>query len=105
MTASTLIKDGIKSLAVVFRDQTKVLLWSLLGMMAVLMIACGTTAELTAVFYVLAVGGSSSALALMISNEQLKQSASCWWWFGKGFWWADFAISGGLLAELVPIKR
>lgn len=99
------IKVGIKSLAVLLRDQTKVLLWSLLGMMAVLMIACGITAELTSAFYVLAVGGSFSALALMISNVQLNQSASCWWWFGKGFWWVGFAICGGLLAELVPRRR
>ena len=94
------VKAGIKSLAVLYRNQTKPLLWVLLGTMTLLLTACGVTADSGAAFYTVAVGGSFVALALMISRVQLQESASCWWWFGQGFWWVGFAISDGLLAEL-----
>ncbi|OCT52470.1 prenyltransferase [Cladophialophora carrionii] len=94
------IKFGIKSLAVLCRGWMKEVLWALLGMMALLLVICGVTAELSVWFYGLGVGGSFVALATMIYRVQLGESASCWWWFGKGFWWVGFAISGGLLAEL-----
>ena len=99
------VKAGIKSLAVLYQNQTKPLLWVLLGTMTILLTACGITAELGAAYYILAVGGSFMALALMISRVQWQESASCWWWFGKGFWWVGFAISGGLLAELARAKQ
>jgi 4-hydroxybenzoate polyprenyltransferase len=95
------IKFGIKSLAVLCRGRMKEVLWALLGVMALMLVACGVIAELSVWFYVLGVGGSFVALATMIHRVQLGESASCWWWFGKGFWWVGFAISGGLLADLV----
>jgi 4-hydroxybenzoate polyprenyltransferase len=95
------IKFGIKSLAVLCRGWMKEVLWALLGVMALMLVTCGVIAELSVWFYVLGVGGSFVALATMIYRVQLGESASCWWWFGKGFWWVGFAISGGLLADLV----
>ncbi len=50
---------------------------------------------------VLGVGGTEVTLALMGLRVRFNECASCWWWFGKGFWWVGFAISGGLLVELI----
>jgi 4-hydroxybenzoate polyprenyltransferase len=93
------IKAGIKSLAVLYRDQTKGLLWQLLALMVGLLIACGWISGMGLGYYVVAVGGSVMSLGLMIQKVDLKSKESCWWWFGKGFWFAGGAIGGGLIVE------
>ncbi|MCJ1405576.1 hypothetical protein MMC11_008804 [Xylographa trunciseda] len=92
-------KAGIKSLAVLYGDRTKSLLWQLLALMLAMLIACGTLSEMGISYYVVTVGGSVTSLGLMIGMVELKSSESCWWWFGKGFWYAGGSIAGGLLAE------
>ncbi|MCJ1247589.1 hypothetical protein MMC30_004804 [Trapelia coarctata] len=93
------IKVGIKSLAVMYRDRTKSLLWQLFALMAALLIACGWLSEMGVIYYLVAVGGAMMSLGLMIANVDLKDSKSCWWWFGNSFWFAGGSIAGGLLAE------
>lgn len=93
------INAGIKSLAVKYRDGTKVLLWRLLAVMAALLIVCGRLSEMGAIYYLVAVGGATVALGLMIANVDLKSTESCWWWFGNGFWFPGGFIAGGLLFE------
>lgn len=93
------IKAGIKSLAVLYRDQTKSLLWQLLTLMIGLLIACGRLSALTIPYHFIAVGGTAVSLGLMIVNVDLKSSQSCWWWFSNGFWYAGGSIAGGLLME------
>ncbi|KAI0139609.1 UbiA prenyltransferase [Hypoxylon sp. NC0597] len=97
------IKVGLKSIAVLFKDQTKPLLWLLLGCMVTLLYTCGNLLNMGIPFYVIAAGGSLLSLGAMIANVNLKESASCWWWFRYGFWLAGGAIAGGLLSEYVLI--
>lgn len=93
------IDAGIKSLAVWSRDGTKFLLWRLLALMAALLIVCGRLSEMSTVYYLVAVGGATVSLGLMIANVDLKSTESCWWWFGNGFWFPGGSIAGGLLFE------
>ena len=93
------VRAGIKSLAVLYRDSTKSLLWRLLTLMTVLLITCGRLGELGVMYYLVAVGGAMLSLSFMIANVDLKSPESCWWWFGNGFWFAGGSIAGGLLAE------
>ncbi|KAF2238876.1 UbiA prenyltransferase [Viridothelium virens] len=95
------VKAGIKSLAVLFRDQTKLLLWPLLALMAALLIECGRVSDMGIPYYGVAVGGSVLSLGSMIALVDLTKTESCWWWFGNGFWYAGGFIAGGLLMEYV----
>ena len=93
------IRAGIKSLAVLYRDKTKPLLWQLLAVMAALLIACGRLSALTLPYYMVAVVGASVSLGLMIARVDLKDTQNCWWWFSNNFWYAGGSVAGGLLLE------
>ena len=93
------LKAGIKSLAVLYRDRTKVLLWQLLALMTMLLLVCGWLSKMGVIYYVIAVGGSTMSLGSMIARVELKSTDSCWWWFGNGFWFTGGSIVGGLLME------
>ncbi|KAI1174405.1 UbiA prenyltransferase family-domain-containing protein [Nemania sp. FL0916] len=93
------LKVGVKSIAVLFRDQTKVFLWLVLGCMVALLAAAGVREGMGWQYYLIAAGGSLLSLGAMIANVELKDSASCWWWFRYGFWLAGSSIAGGLFSE------
>ena len=93
------MRAGVKSLTVLYRDQTKQLLWRLLTFMTLLLIACGVLSGMNFSYHLFGVGGATTALALMIAKVELKTSESCWWWFSKVFWFAGGSITGGLLLE------
>lgn len=95
------IKAGIKSLAVLYQDRTKSLLWQLLVLMISLLVACGQLSQMGLAYYLIAVGGSVTSLGSMIAMVELKNSESCWWWFGNGFWYAGGSITAGLLVEYI----
>ena len=93
------VKAGIKSMAVLYRDRTKGLLWQLLAVMTVLLLTCGWLGQMSVMYYLIAVGGELMTLGSMIAKVDLKSSESCWWWFGNGFWFTGGSIGGGLLVE------
>ncbi|KAL2802455.1 UbiA prenyltransferase [Aspergillus granulosus] len=93
------LKAGIKSIAVLWRSQTKILLWGSLGGLAVLLSYTGYVSELGFFYYVVAVVGATGSLGRMIWAVDLKDDQSCWWWFGNGFWLAGGAITAGFAAE------
>jgi len=93
------LKVGVKSIAVLFRDQTKVLLWLVLGCMIALLCMAGLLEQMGWQYYIIAAGGSALSLGAMIAHVELKDSASCWWWFRYGFWLAGGSIGAGLLSE------
>ena len=93
------IKVGIKSMAVLFRDRTRPVLWLLLTCMAALLLACGRLGEMGVVYYIGAVGGAVMSLGMMIARVDLRNSESCWWWFSNGFWLPGGFISTGLFME------
>jgi len=92
-------KLGLKSLAVLFREWTKPLLWLLLCCMLTLLVACGNLAEMGLQYFAIVIGGCLSSLGIMIHKVELQESSSCWWWFRYGFWLAGGSILGGLLSE------
>ncbi|KAI0145107.1 UbiA-domain-containing protein [Xylariaceae sp. FL1272] len=93
------LKVGVKSIAVLFRDRTKVFLWLTLGVMLALLSLAGQFLRTGWQYYFIAAGGSALSLGAMIAHVELKDSASCWWWFRYGFWLAGGSIAGGLLGE------
>ena len=97
------LKAGIKSMAVLLRDNSKVLLTNALIAMTALQVACGRAANLGMAFYLLAVGGSAASLGIMLVFVDIQSSKNCWWWFGKGFWFVGLALSGGLAIEYMQL--
>ena len=95
------LEVGIKSLAVLFQNRTKGLLWTLLVLKIAFLVTVGQAAGLGKVYYAGTVGGSGAALGLMILKVNLKDTESCWWWFGNGFWFAGGSIVAGLVGEWV----
>lgn len=93
------LKAGIKSLAVLFQDQTKTFLWPLLFLMIGLMVASGWLAGLGFVYYLVAVGGSALTLGSMLVSVKLEDYTSCWWWYRDGSWYVGWSITAGLLLE------
>ncbi|PKX95145.1 uncharacterized protein P174DRAFT_458718 [Aspergillus novofumigatus IBT 16806] len=64
------LKAGIKSIAVLWRQQTKILLWGSLVTLALLLSYCGY-----------AIIGATGSLGRMILQVDQKDEQSCWWWF------------------------
>ncbi|KAI5919046.1 UbiA prenyltransferase family-domain-containing protein [Camillea tinctor] len=97
------LRVGLKSIAVLFRDHTKTLLWLVLSCMISLLYTVGNLERMGFQFFLIAGGGSALSLGAMISSVKLKDSASCWWWFRYGFWLAGGSIAAGLFSEYVLI--
>ncbi|KAL3441571.1 UbiA prenyltransferase family-domain-containing protein [Aspergillus insuetus] len=95
------LKAGIKSIAVLWRQQTKVLLWGSWVALGLLLGYCGYVSNLGVLYYGIAVLGATGSLGRMIAQVDLKDEQSCWWWFGNGFWWAGGAITAGFVVEYV----
>ncbi|KAH8156185.1 hypothetical protein CIB48_g12061 [Xylaria polymorpha] len=94
-------KLGLKSMAVLFRQQAKTVLFVILGCLVGLLTTYGHFCGMTGVYYLVGCGGCLSSLGLMIANVDLKNPQSCWWWFRYGFWLAGGSITGGLLTQYV----
>ncbi|OTA83405.1 hypothetical protein M434DRAFT_83975 [Hypoxylon sp. CO27-5] len=94
---------GVKSLAILFQNRPKSLLWMLLLLMTITLISYGRLIDSSIAFYLVTVGGVSLSLGSMIMNVELKNQANCWWWFSCGFWFTAAAIATGLLLEYTLI--
>ena len=95
------IKVGIKSMAVLYGERTKPILYQLLTLMFLLLLACGWLGQLLIPYFTIAVGGATISLGLMIARVDLNSTQSCWWWFSNGFWYVGGSITGGLFLEYV----
>ncbi|KAI0802229.1 UbiA prenyltransferase [Xylaria sp. FL0064] len=95
------IRIGVKSLAVLCKDNTKpVLYYVLLGQIS-LLLAVDYFSQKGLLFYILSVCGSLLSLGNMIFQVKLGDPRSCWWWFRNGFWLTGGLISMGLLSGYV----
>ncbi|KAH6701363.1 UbiA prenyltransferase family-domain-containing protein [Leptodontidium sp. MPI-SDFR-AT-0119] len=95
------MKIGVKSMAVLFRNHAKALLWTLYLGMSTSLVASGYYGQMGIPYYALTVLGCVLSVGTMIIKVDLKSPASCWLWFSQGFWLTGLAISGGLLADYV----
>ncbi|KAK4210245.1 UbiA prenyltransferase family-domain-containing protein [Rhypophila decipiens] len=93
------VKNGVKSLAVLFRGATKYLLWGLLCIMGTALVSSGVAGGFSRWSGVIAAGGSSLALGGMIWGVDLTDSGSCWWWFKSGYWLTGLSITSALMGE------
>ncbi len=92
-------KLGLKSMAVLFRDKTKPVLWLLLSVMLGMLSVTGLVRDMGVSYFVVSLTGCAASLGAMILHVDLKDTASCWWWFRYGFWLAGSAMAGGLMVE------
>lgn len=92
-------KVGVKSTAILFKENTKTLLWILLAIKGGFLIWYGMMIGVGPGYYVITFGGCMLSLGAMIANVELKDQASCWWWFSIGFWFTGTSIGAGLLSE------
>lgn len=92
---------GVKSMAVKFRDSTKLLTSFLAFFMTAFLALTGVLAGLGPLYYVSAVGGSALSLAATIALVDLADARSCGWWFSWGFLFVGGSILNGLMAESV----
>jgi 4-hydroxybenzoate polyprenyltransferase len=95
------LKVGVKSFAVMMRENTKPFLWFLLFCKLGFLITVGKLNGFGILYYLIATGGCASGLGVMIAKVELKSSGSCWWWFRYGFWLAGGSIALGLLSEYI----
>ena len=93
------IKAGIKSMAVLYQQSAKNLLWILLATLSCLLTAGGILSGVGTIYFISSVIGTVTNLGLMIYKVQLQQPESCMWWFGNGFWSAGGAMAIGLLGQ------
>lgn len=93
------LKIGVKSLAVLFKNHAKALLWALYLGMSTCLLASGYYGHMGITYYVITVMGCVLSVGAMVMKVDLQNAASCWAWFSQGFWLTGLAISGGLLAD------
>ena len=93
------VKAGVKSMAVRFKDSTKLLTSVLAVGIVGLLATAGIMMRASAVYFVMSCGCTAVSLSAMIGLVDLQTPASCGWWFKWGFWFVGGSLVGGLLAE------
>ncbi|OTA69207.1 UbiA prenyltransferase, partial [Hypoxylon sp. EC38] len=92
-------KARVKSMALRFKNNTK-LLASLLAMgQAGLLAFCGLWAGFGTIYFVGTVGGVATAMAYYIYKVDLKRPESCGAWFHHQFWLVGAGFMAGLTGE------
>lgn len=97
------IKDdvdaGVKSMAVRFKDSTKLVASGLGVVLVSLLVAALVFVDTSPLSLAFTCGGTAISLTAMIGRVDLKNPASCAWWFKWGFWFVGGAMMSGLLAQ------
>jgi len=93
------LKAGVKSMAVLFRNNTKVLSTVLGIVQIILLMHIGVHLELSSLYFVVGCGGVSVSLLAMIILVNLKDPSSCAWWFRTDFWLVGGSLTAGFFAE------
>ncbi|OTA77993.1 hypothetical protein M434DRAFT_382415 [Hypoxylon sp. CO27-5] len=92
-------KAGVKSMALRFKNSTK-LLASLLAIgQAGLLALCGLWAGFGTIYFVGTAGGVATAMAYYIYKVDLKRPESCGAWFHDQFWLVGAGFMAGLTGE------
>ncbi|KAJ8130823.1 hypothetical protein O1611_g2806 [Lasiodiplodia mahajangana] len=92
---------GVKSMALLFRDHTKILATVMSAFQVALLGLCGLQAGFGPIYHVGTVGGASLALAYYIYSVDLKSPDSCNFWFHAQFWSVGGASVSGFVGEYV----
>ncbi|KAI1466308.1 putative 4-hydroxybenzoate polyprenyl transferase [Daldinia caldariorum] len=92
-------KAGVKSMALRFRNNTKLLSTTLAVVMVALLALCGVWTGSGAPYYVGTVGGVAAAMTWYIYSVDLSSPQSCGAWFHDQFWIVGGALMAGFTAE------
>lgn len=92
-------KAGVKSLAVLLGQQTKLWLSVLAIIQVALLVFIGAECDFSFLYYALCCGGAALSLGVMLIKVDLRNPASCAWWFGPGARFMGCSLVGGFLAE------
>ncbi|KAI0451210.1 UbiA prenyltransferase family-domain-containing protein [Xylaria acuta] len=96
-------KAGVRSLAVLFRDRTKSLLWAV-SMAQVSLLLLSGYFQGFGWKYVLATGGGTLAsYVYMLLAVDLTNTSHCLWWFQNGHWFIGSSTTAGLLLQLLQV--
>lgn len=93
------VKAGVRSMAVRFRDSTKMMCAILSTVVVALLVVAGLVANLGAAYFTVTCAGTALALAAMIHWVDLEKPASCMWWFTWQHWFVGGSMTAGLLLE------
>lgn len=93
------IKAGVKSLAVLMGDRTKLYLSLLAIIQVALLVFAGTECGFSFLYYLICCLGTALSLGTMLAKVDLKQPASCAWWFGPGSRLVAGCLVCGLFGE------
>ncbi|KAI1496435.1 putative 4-hydroxybenzoate polyprenyl transferase [Biscogniauxia marginata] len=92
---------GVKSMALRFKNSTKLLASILsVGQVALLWL-CGLWADFGMVYFIGTVGGVAAAMAYYIYDVDLERPESCGAWFHDQFWLVGAGFMAGLTGEYV----
>jgi 4-hydroxybenzoate polyprenyltransferase len=92
---------GVKSMAVRFRESTKVVTALLSVGQVGLLVGVGLWADFGAPYYVGTVGGVAAAMGIFIWSVDLGSPARCGAWFKRQFWLVGAGYVAGLFLEHV----
>lgn len=92
-------KAGVKSLAVLLGQQTKLWLSLLAIVQVALLVFIGAECDFSYLYYTLCCGGTALSLGVMLITVDLRSPASCAYWFGPGARLVGCSLVGGFLAE------
>ncbi|CAF9915235.1 MAG: Para-hydroxybenzoate--polyprenyltransferase, mitochondrial precursor (PHB:polyprenyltransferase) [Alectoria fallacina] len=92
-------KAGVKSMSVKFQHWTKALLWVCATTQAGLLVLAGVLADMGAIYFTVACGGTALSLVVMIQKVKLEEPANCMWWFKNAFWHVGIPVCSGLVGE------
>ena len=93
------VKAGVKSMAVRFKNSTKLMTSGLAVSIVALLTTAGIMMRASAVYFVMSCGCTAVSLLAMIGCVDLQTPASCGWWFKWGFWVVGGSLVWGRLAE------
>ncbi|KAK6082252.1 4-hydroxybenzoate polyprenyl transferase [Seiridium cupressi] len=92
---------GVKSMALKFKNSTKLLASVLATTQVALLALVGLWADFSSVYFVGTVGGVASAMAYYIYDVDLKRPESCGVWFHDQFWLVGAGFMAGLTGEYI----
>lgn len=98
------VQAGVRSMAVQFRDSTKLLCTVLSVGQVGLLVKAGVDMGLGEWYFVVTCAGTAVALGAMVGLVDLKRPESCAWWFKMDFMFVGSAVCGGWLVEYVVAR-
>lgn len=98
------VQAGVRSMAVQFRDSTKLLCTVLSVGQVGLLVKAGVDMGLGEWYFVVTCAGTAVALGAMVGLVDLKKPESCARWFKMDFMFVGGAVCGGWLAEYVVAR-